>query len=222
MNLYTVNMTACVSPPEYPQAEEVDLRVFTAEGLLIASTPFIYYELPHHNSDMMLHILSQQLHNYFPVGQGAGGGVVGSSGQVRMLLMSICRVMCLPPQGGGGGSAYGGGFQVPGAAYQLLLGACRLGCEPLVSCLLSLPAMSVIGLEELQKACDIAAEHGHRELSSVLMQMVTMHSIHCEPSLMSRGEGREKKADADQPHHVEEYYVAMGKLSKGGSTPTGR
>lgn len=69
---------------EYPLAEEVDLRVFTAEGLLIATTPFTYYELQQHNSDIMLQLLSQHLQSYFPpvLGQGTGGAGMASGAQV--------------------------------------------------------------------------------------------------------------------------------------------
>lgn len=54
--------------------------MFTAEGLLIATTPFTFFELQQHNSDMMLHLLNQHLQSYFPMGQGAvGGGMTGGT-----------------------------------------------------------------------------------------------------------------------------------------------
>ena len=63
----------CLTLLEYPHPEEVDVRVFTAEGILLASTPFTYYDL--NNSDLMLHILSQQLQSYFPAGTPGAGGM---------------------------------------------------------------------------------------------------------------------------------------------------
>ena len=107
---------------------------------------------------------------------------------------------------------------MPNSAYQLLLGACRLGCEPLVACLLSLPAMAAITNDELQKACDIATDYGHQQLADVLMLMVTMHSM--SPGLVSRDGGGAERKDGE-PQHVKEYYTAKDKLAKGGRTPEG-
>ena len=109
----------------------------------------------------------------------------------------------------------GGGYHVPYAKYQLLLGACRLGCEPLVACLLKLPAMKSITVNELQKACDLAEEFGHTHLSAILLRMVTMHS-------MPYRAGNEDDSSGASPQlHVDEYYTAMGKLATGGSSPRG-
>ena len=117
-----------------------------------------------------------------------------------------------------GGAGYNGGYTVPNAVYQLLLGACRLGCEPLVACLLSLPAMSTITMDQLQKACDVADGCGHSQLATALVQMVAMHSMPYETAgLVSRGQAAEEA----KQEHVDEYYVAISKLSKGGSSPSG-
>ena len=72
--------------------------------------------------------------------------------------------------------------------------------------------MGPITNDELQKACDIATDYGHQQLADLLLQMVAMHSM--SYGLVSRA--------GEQPQHVEEYYTAIGKLDKGGSTPTGR
>ena len=76
--------------------------------------------------------------------------------------------------------------------------------------------MSSITLDQLQQACDVADGCGHSQLSSVLVQMVAMHNMPYEPALMSRG----GQADTKQ-EHVDEYYAAMNRLTKGGSTPKG-
>ena len=118
----------------------------------------------------------------------------------------------------GSGAGYNSGYSVPNTAYQLLLGACRLGCEPLVNIILALPLMAAITSDELQKACEIAQNCGHTNLYEVLQQMVIMAGIP-QAQMISRdptGSGNEEKKG-----HVEEYYTAMNKLSNGGITPEG-
>ena len=61
---------------------------------------------------------------------------------------------------------------VPSSMFQLLLGACNLGSEPLVHCLLSSPAMSEITASQLQEAYECAAKNGHSNLADCLQVCV--------------------------------------------------
>ena len=78
--------------------------------------------------------------------------------------------------GMGGGGAGGGGYgyygNVPASTYGLLLGACRLGLEPLVYHTLQVKNMSKISGEQLQKAYTCSQEYGHVNLANCLKQLV--------------------------------------------------
>ena len=74
--------------------------------------------------------------------------------------------------GGGGGGGYGYYGNVPASTYGLLLGACRLGLEPLVYHTLQIKNMSKISGEQLQKAYSCSQEYGHSNLANCLKQLV--------------------------------------------------
>ena len=78
--------------------------------------------------------------------------------------------------GGGASGAGGGGYgyygNVPASMYGLLLGACRLGLEPLVYHTLKVTNMSKISGEQLQKAFTCSQEHGHQNLANCLKHLV--------------------------------------------------
>ena len=83
-----------LSQLEYPHPEEVDVRVYTTEGILLASTPFTFYDISRHNSDMMLQILSQQLQSYFPGGTANAGGVSVSHFPSLTIILSSFSIGC--------------------------------------------------------------------------------------------------------------------------------
>ena len=87
-----------------------------------------------------------------------------------------------------GGGGYGGYFSgnIPSTSYSLLLGACRLGIEPLIYATLELPSMAGINRAQLTKAKELAEEHGH-------MNAVKVLEILCElPAITVKGgEGQE-------------------------------
>ena len=73
---------------------------------------------------------------------------------------------------GAGGGGYGYYGNVPASMYGLLLGACRLGLEPLVYHTLKVQNMSKISGEQLQKAFTCSQEHGHQNLANCLKHLV--------------------------------------------------
>ena len=94
--------------------ETVVLQVI-CKNQVLAQTEFTFFASATYQSEMLFQYLSQNLPSYFQqadlqqggMGPDGGGGVAG-----------------------GGYPAYMGG--VPSSTYGLLLGACRLGLEPLV------------------------------------------------------------------------------------------
>ena len=79
--------------------------------------------------------------------------------------------------GGGGGGTYGYYGNIPASTYGLLLGACRLGLEPLVYHTLQIKSMSKINGEQLQKAYSCSQEHGHQNLANCLKHLVRFASF---------------------------------------------
>ena len=92
---------------------------------------------------------------------------------------------------------------IPSSMYQLLLGACRLGCEPLVYCVLCSPVMERL--------------NGHEELAEHLIELFILHDMALPPQLISRGPGQSK----DPEKHVPAYYDALDMMDQGGNTPQG-
>lgn len=120
----------------------------------------------------------------------------------------------------GGSSGYG---YIPNSMYQLLLGACRLGCEPLVHCLLSSPVMEELTLEQMKEAYECATSNGHENLSDLLMELVVLHDMTptsaSMPRYLSRGMGN---SQPDPRKHVPAYYSVVDELNQGGDTPQGK
>lgn len=190
------SMALVCAIPKYPIAEECYVRVFN-DNVLLAMTTFTFYQLQQPNSDMMLHLLSNQLQGYFnPMSQSGHGGMGATSGA----------------QGGMGGNYTG---YVPSSMYQLLIGACNLGSEPLVHCLLSSPAMSEITTSQLQEAYECAAKNGHSNLADCLQDMVYCHDMTVPGQSMLRA-----RSGDDSPKHVPAYYEALDYLDHGGDSPT--
>lgn len=79
--------------------------------------------------------------------------------------------------GGGAGGGYGYYGNIPASTYGLLLGACRLGLEPLVYHTLQVKNMSRISGEQLQKAYSCSMEHGHQNLANCLKHLVRFASF---------------------------------------------
>ena len=79
--------------------------------------------------------------------------------------------------GGVGGGGYGYYGNIPASTYGLLLGACRMGLEPLVYHTLQVKNMSKITGEQLQKACLCSQEYGHQNLANCLKQLVRFTSF---------------------------------------------
>ena len=146
-------------------------------------------------ADMMLQILNTQLQTHFPV-PGSYGGIDGSSS--------------------GTGSSSTGGYtgSIPSSMYSLLLGACRMGCEPLVHCLMSSPLMEDITFEQLQEAHDCAITNGHMMLADHLSDMVLLHDSRVPTPLLAR--------DGSATKHVPAYYDALDQLEQGGDSPVGK
>lgn len=142
-------------------------------GQVIASTEFTYYANAQYHSDLLFQYLTQTFPTYFPdVGAGGMGGAMGQDGG----------------DGLGGAGGFGGyyGGNIPSTSYSLLLGACRLGIEPLIFATLELPSMVTINRTQLTKAKELAEEHGHMNAAKVL-------GILCElPAISVKGaEGQE-------------------------------
>ena len=106
---------------------------------------------------------------------------------------------------------------IPSSMYQLLLGACRLGCEPLVYCLLCSPVMEGISSEQMKEAHECAQTNGHEELADHLMELFILHDMALPPQLISRGPGQSKEPEK----HVPAYYDALDMMDQGGNTPQG-
>ena len=96
--------------------------------------------------------------------------------------------------------------------YQLLLGACRLGCEPLVHSLLCSPIMENITGDQLKEAEECAASNGHTKLSDHLNELYILHDM--RPALLCRSEESET--------HVPAWYDEIDQLDQGGDTPQGQ
>lgn len=109
-------------------------------------------------------------------------------------------------------ATYNGGY-VPSSMYQLLLGACRLGCEPLVYSLLCSPIMENITGEQLKEAEECATSNGHMKLADHLNELYILHDMTPSPSLLCRCEGQET--------HVPAWYDEIDQLDQGGDTPQG-
>ena len=96
--------------------ETVVLQII-CKNQVLAQTEFTFFASATYQSEMLFQYLSQNLPSYFQqadLQQGGGGMGPDGGGGVA----------------GGGYPAYLGG--VPSSTYGLLLGACRLGLEPLV------------------------------------------------------------------------------------------
>ena len=76
---------------------------------------------------------------------------------------------------GGGGYGYYG--NIPASMYGILLGACRLGLEPLVYHTLKLKNMAKINGEQLQTAFTCSQQHGHQNLANCLKHLVRFTSF---------------------------------------------
>ena len=79
--------------------------------------------------------------------------------------------------GAGGGGSYGYYGNIPASTYGLLLGACRLGLEPMVYHTLQVKNMSKISGEQLQKAYSCSQENGHQNLANCLKHLVRFTSF---------------------------------------------
>ena len=178
-------------PPltEHHISETVVLQVI-CNGQVLAQTDFQYFGDARYNSDLLYQFLSQNMPDYFQQADlpSGGGGFMDTGGA----------------GGGSLGYPYMGG--IPGSTYGLLLGACRLGLEPFVYATLQLPIMEKISSEQLKKACLLAEEHHHGNLSRVLKQLVAV------TELTVRG-GQESKPP--------QYRDTLDELDKGGDTPKG-
>lgn len=153
--------------PRYDIPETVLLQVY-CEGRVLAQSEFTYYANTQYHSDQLFQYLVQNMPQYFQVddisgAMGGGDGGMGPGGAGGM--------------GGGGGGGYGYYGNVPASTYGLLLGACRLGLEPLVYHTLQIKNMSKISGEQLQKAYTCSQEHGHQNLANCLKQLVRFTSF---------------------------------------------
>ena len=102
--------------------------------------------------------------------------------------------------------------------YQLLLGACRLGCEPLVHCLLSSPVMEELTHEQIKEAYECAISNGHEVLSDLLMELIVLHDMTpMAPQYISRDSGNPQA----ELKHVPAYYAVLDELHQGGDSPQG-
>ncbi|XP_019855352.1 PREDICTED: uncharacterized protein LOC105313719 isoform X3 [Amphimedon queenslandica] len=180
--------------PKYPYAEEVELRVY-CDQQHIASTTFRFYQNFSSSPEVLLQLLNSQLQSQFHMGSGTHGGVGAATG------------------GASGQATYNGGY-VPSSMYQLLLGACRLGCEPLVYSLLCSPIMENITGEQLKEAEECATSNGHMKLADHLNELYILHDMTPSPTLLCRCEGRET--------HVPAWYDEIDQLDQGGDTPQER
>ena len=145
-------------------------------GQVIASTEFTYYASAQYHSDLLFQYLTQTFPSYFP-DVGSMGGDLGPDGGGA--------------DGLGGGGPYGGGYfggNIPSTSYSLLLGACRLGIEPLIFATLELPSMLNITRAQLTKAKELAKENGHMHAAKVLGIIAELPSV-----TVKGGEGQEEK-----------------------------
>ena len=148
-------------------------------GQVIASTEFTYFANTQYHSDLLFQYLTQTFPTYFPdVGAGGMGGAMGPDGSNG-------------GYGGAGGGGYYGG-NIPSTSYSLLLGACRLGIEPLIFATLELPSMAAINRTQLTKAKELAEEHGHMNAAKVL-------GIICDlPTVTVKGGAAGQEATTEQ------------------------
>ena len=153
----------------------MNLQVMCA-GQVIASTEFTYYASTQYHSDLLFQYLTQTFPSYFPDMGSMGGGMGGDLGG----------------DGGDGlGGGYGGGYfggNIPSTSYSLLLGACRLGIEPLIFATLELPSMLSINRAQLTKAKELAEENGHMNAAKVLGLISELPTV-----TVKGGEGQEDK-----------------------------
>ena len=158
-------------------------------GQIIASTEFTYYASSQYHSDLLFQYLTHTFPSYFPDVGGMGGGL-GQDGA----------------DGLGGGGGYGGyyGGNIPSTSYSLLLGACRLGIEPLIYATLELPSMVNINRAQLTKAKELAEEHGHSNAANVLKLLIEIPAV-----TVKGGEGEEA---SEQILANEKSKVALGQL----------
>ena len=174
-NLHTFNiyhLPPTLPPTEHDIPETMNLQVMCG-GQVIASTEFTYYASAQYHSDLLFQYLTHTFPSYFPDVGSMGGGMGGALGQ----------------DGGGGDAGYGGGYfggNIPSTSYSLLLGACRLGIEPLIFATLELPSMLGINRAQLTKAKDLAEEHGHMNAANVLGLLVDLPAV-----TVKGGEGKE-------------------------------
>ena len=126
--------------------------------------------------------------------------------------------------GSGGYSSY-----IPNSMYHLLLGACRLGCEPLVHCLLSSPVMEDLTQEQMKEAYECALSNGHESLSEVLMELVVLHEMAPTITSSTSSSGSShgyisqglSNDQSEQVQHVPAYYAVLDELQQGGNSPQG-
>lgn len=142
-------------------------------GQIIASTEFTYYASAQYHSDLLFQYLTHTFPSYFPDVGGMGGGL-GQDGGDGL---------------GGAGGGYDGGYfggNIPSTSYSLLLGACRLGIEPLIYATLQLPSMLSINRAQLTKAKELAEENGHTKAADVLKLIAELPVV-----TVKGGEGQE-------------------------------
>ncbi|XP_064396525.1 uncharacterized protein LOC135343497 [Halichondria panicea] len=172
--------------PKHDIPESVTLQV-SSNGQLVAQTEFTYYANAQYNSDMLFHYLTHQFPQYFPDVSMDGGMDLGQ-GDV----------------GGANGNGYYYSGNIPPTSYSLLLGACRLGIEPLVIATLELASMAKINSKQLRKAMGLADENGHSNMGKLLKTLAEVNEI------VSKGEDGEKMAAI----HTEEGRQAIKHLEQ--------
>lgn len=180
--------------PKHHIPETLMLQVVCG-GQVVAQTEFTYYANAQYHSDLLFQYLTQSFPGYFPQIEPGPLGDIGSEGGV--------------PGGGAGGYMYGG-HNIPPTSYSLLLGACRLGIEPLVLATLQLTSMQAISAHQLQHAVDVCEEHSHENLVAVLKSIVALAEV------VAKGDGRGGRGLLP-----EEAKEVLSKLDNGGDPKDG-
>lgn len=183
-----VYVSALFFPLEHAIPEAVVLQVL-CNAQLIATTEFMYYADAAYNSEMFYQFLCQNLPRYYHQSDNGFGGAGLPDGNSAME------------------SVYGSGYgnNVPTSMYGILLGACRMGLEPLVYATLTLSAMSNISLEQLEKAREAAVQFGHHSLGDMFRGLIEAKQV------VPRG--------GEAPNGV--YCSRVADLHRGEGTPEG-
>ena len=110
----------------------------------------------------------------------------------------------------GSASGYGGyyGGNIPSTSYSLLLGACRLGIEPLIYATLQLPSMATINRAQLIKARELAEEYGHMNAAKVLGIICGVKGQEPTEQILANKKSKEALRGLD---NVNNYYNLKGK-----------